>query len=142
MRAAIAREDLVARLDQATTRKVTVISAPAGSGKTSLLRAWSGRRDKGHRIAFVSVGRAEDAQRFWLALLTAIRQAAGMADEPESPAATPDFNAGTLADAVLAGGGAAPRPPSGPPLPPELKRPSPPTARHIFQKSDYDRNNL
>jgi LuxR family maltose regulon positive regulatory protein len=98
----IAREDLVARLDHATTRKVTVISAPAGSGKTSLLRAWSSRRDKAHRIAFVSVCRAEDAQRFCLALLTAIRQAAGKGDEPESPAPTPDFNPGTLAGRVLA----------------------------------------
>src|ERR1700724_190485 len=33
----VARDDLVARLDHAATRKVTIISAPAGSGKTSLL---------------------------------------------------------------------------------------------------------
>src|ERR1700761_3031264 len=73
----IAREDLVARLDHATTRKVTVIAAPAGSGKTSLLRVWSGRRDKAHRLAFVSVIRREDPRSFRLALLSAIRQAAG-----------------------------------------------------------------
>jgi hypothetical protein len=39
----IGRGDLVAALDRAVTRKVTIISAPAGSGKTSLLRAWAGR---------------------------------------------------------------------------------------------------
>ena len=39
----IARDDLVARLDRAASRKVTIISAPAGSGKTSLLRAWAVR---------------------------------------------------------------------------------------------------
>ena len=39
----IDRGDLVAALDRAVARKVTVISAPAGSGKTSLLRAWAGR---------------------------------------------------------------------------------------------------
>ena len=39
----IDRGDLVAALDRAATRKVTIISAPAGSGKTSLLRAWAGR---------------------------------------------------------------------------------------------------
>jgi len=37
----IDRGDLVAALDRAVTRKVTIISAPAGSGKTSLLRAWA-----------------------------------------------------------------------------------------------------
>jgi hypothetical protein len=30
-------------------------SAPAGSGKTSLLRAWAGRLGQGRRIAFMSV---------------------------------------------------------------------------------------
>jgi ATP/maltotriose-dependent transcriptional regulator MalT len=39
----IDRGDLVAALDRAAARKVTVISAPADSGKTSLLRAWAGR---------------------------------------------------------------------------------------------------
>src|SRR5207244_5006376 len=35
------RDGLLAALDRACLRKVTVISAPPGSGKTSLLRAWS-----------------------------------------------------------------------------------------------------
>ena len=34
------REALLQTLDRAVTRRITVISAPAGSGKTSLLRAW------------------------------------------------------------------------------------------------------
>src|SRR6202000_1711726 len=64
-----ARDDLCARLDPASTRKVTIISAPAGSGKTSLLRAWASRPDQAHRVAFVPVRRDEqDAQVFWLAL--------------------------------------------------------------------------
>jgi ATP/maltotriose-dependent transcriptional regulator MalT len=37
------RGDLLAALDRAAARKVTTISAPAGGGKTSLLRAWAGR---------------------------------------------------------------------------------------------------
>ena len=36
----IDRADLVAALDRAAANKVTVLSAPAGSGKTCLLRAW------------------------------------------------------------------------------------------------------
>jgi len=51
----IDRGDLLAALDRAAARKVTVISAPAGSGKTSLLRAWAGRPDQPRRLAVVQV---------------------------------------------------------------------------------------
>src|SRR5947209_420416 len=69
------RDDLLAALDRASLRKVTVISAPPGSGKTSLLQAWADRASKGRRVAFVSVPRDQrDAQQFWLAVLDAIRQ--------------------------------------------------------------------
>jgi LuxR family maltose regulon positive regulatory protein len=47
---------------------VTIISAPAGSGETSLLRMWADDPDRAHRIAFVPVRRdQEDVQQFWLA---------------------------------------------------------------------------
>jgi LuxR family transcriptional regulator, maltose regulon positive regulatory protein len=39
----IDRGDLLAALDRASAKKVTIISAPAGSGKSSLLRSWAGR---------------------------------------------------------------------------------------------------
>src|ERR1039458_2731683 len=72
----IDRGDLVAALDRAAARKVTIISAPAGSGKTSLLRAWAGRPGRPHQLAVVSVQRDQhDAQQFWLALLEAVRHA-------------------------------------------------------------------
>jgi LuxR family transcriptional regulator, maltose regulon positive regulatory protein len=45
----IARAGLVARLDRASARQVTIISAPAGSGRTSLLRAWAERGDPARR---------------------------------------------------------------------------------------------
>ena len=61
-------------LDRAVTGRVTVISAPAGSGKTSLLRAWADRPTDAPGVAFVSVERDEhDAQRFWSTVLDAIR---------------------------------------------------------------------
>ena len=69
---------------------MTIISAPAGSGKTSLLRAWADRPDRAHRLAIVQVRRDEhDAQLFWLALLNAVRQASGTTRD-ELSAATPD----------------------------------------------------
>ena len=71
------REDLLQMLDRAVTRRVTVISAPPGSGKTSLLRAWADRSANLRRIAFVFVDRdQQDAQRFWSAVLEAIRNPA------------------------------------------------------------------
>jgi LuxR family maltose regulon positive regulatory protein len=98
----IDRGDLVAALDRAAASKVTIISAPAGSGKTSLLRAWAGRPAQPHRLALVQVQRDQrDAQQFWLALLDAVRHASGANSGAEPPPATPDFNAPAMADRVL-----------------------------------------
>src|SRR5580693_3073579 len=88
----IDRGDLLAALDRAAARKVTIISAPAGSGKTSLLRAWADRQGQRHRLAMLQVQRdQQDAQQFWLALLAAVHRAS----------ATPDFNAPAMVDRVL-----------------------------------------
>jgi LuxR family maltose regulon positive regulatory protein len=81
---------------------VTIISAPAGSGKTSLLRAWADRPGRQRRLAVMQVQRDQhDAQQFWLALLHAVRQACAPASRAEPPAATPDFNGRAMADRVL-----------------------------------------
>jgi LuxR family maltose regulon positive regulatory protein len=98
----IGRGDLLAALDRAAAKKVTIISAPAGSGKTSLLRAWAGRPGQPHRIAVVQVQRDQhDAQQFWRALLSAVRQACAPAGRAEPPAATPGFNGRAMVDRVL-----------------------------------------
>jgi LuxR family maltose regulon positive regulatory protein len=98
----IDRDELLAALDRAAERQVTVISAPAGSGKTCLLRAWATRPD-GPRLAIVQVNRDEhDAQTFWLAVLRAVRQAADASGRAESPVGTPDGGARAMADRVLA----------------------------------------
>ena len=98
----IARDDLVGCLDRAASGRVTIISAPAGSGKTSLLRAWADRPGQPHRLAVVQLQHdQQDAQQFWLALLNAVRQSLGAASETEPQTATPDFNARTLVDRML-----------------------------------------
>ena len=81
---------------------MTVISAPAGSGKTSLVRAWADRPGQRHRLAVLQVVREQqDAQQFWLAVLDAVRHASATAPRAEPQAATPDFNAQALVDLVL-----------------------------------------
>jgi LuxR family transcriptional regulator, maltose regulon positive regulatory protein len=98
----IDRGDLLAVLDRAAERRVTVISAPAGSGKTSLVRAWADRPGQRRRLAVLQVKRdQQDAQQFWLALLDVVRHASASTACAESPAATPDFNAEAMADRVL-----------------------------------------
>jgi LuxR family maltose regulon positive regulatory protein len=98
----IDRGDLLAVLDRAAAGKVTVISAPAGSGKTSLLRAWADRPGQPHRLAVMQVRRDQhDAQQFWLALLNAVRQASSATSDAGPPAATPGFNGPAMVDRVL-----------------------------------------
>jgi LuxR family transcriptional regulator, maltose regulon positive regulatory protein len=97
------RGELLAALDRAAAATVTIISAPAGSGKTSLLRAWADRPGQPHRLAVVQVPRdQQDAQLFWLGLLDAVRQASGTPSRVEAPAATPNFNGRAMVERVLA----------------------------------------
>ena len=54
--------------------RVVHVSAPAGSGKTFLLRSWIAAEGLEERVAWVSVGRQEhDAQAFWLSVLDSLR---------------------------------------------------------------------
>src|SRR3989449_2660818 len=95
------RDRLLAALDRATLRNVTVISAPPGSGKTSLLRAWSDRASKDRRVAFVTVPRdQQDAQQFWFAVLDATRQTDPIADS-QRQVAPPAFAGEVMVDTVV-----------------------------------------
>ena len=68
----VSRIALLARLRGSA--RVTVVSAPPGSGKTVLLRWWLSRADLAGRAAWVTAGREErDSQRFWLAVVGALR---------------------------------------------------------------------
>jgi LuxR family transcriptional regulator, maltose regulon positive regulatory protein len=97
------RGELLAALERATAAKVTLVSAPAGGGKTSLLRAWAAGPGRPHRLVVVQVRRdQQDSQQFWLAVLGAIRAASGAPGEGEQPAATPDFNEAAIVERVLA----------------------------------------
>ena len=63
VRGVISRHALFGRLGGAA--RVTEVSAPAGSGKTVLLRSWIGEAVLAGRAAWVSVqGEERDPQRF------------------------------------------------------------------------------
>jgi LuxR family maltose regulon positive regulatory protein len=99
----ILRPDLVGALNRAIRNQVTIISAPAGSGKTSLLRTWAGRPGQDSRVAFLTVRPGQhDMQLFWLALLGAIRAAAGTGDGgARLPPVIPGASGSAMLDKVL-----------------------------------------
>ena len=69
----VARPRLVGRLG--ARARVSVVSAPPGSGKTVLLRSWINAGGLQARAAWVTAGRGGwDPQQFWLSVLAALRQ--------------------------------------------------------------------
>jgi LuxR family maltose regulon positive regulatory protein len=96
------REDLLQMLDRAVSKRVTMVSAPPGSGKTSLLRAWAARSANLRRVAWVSVDRDEqNAQRFWSAVLDAIRSSTRSIDPHTQHVAATAVDADQLVDTVV-----------------------------------------
>ncbi len=90
-RGLVVRRPLMERLTDVDPGGVALVCAPAGSGKTVLLRLWAESEGLG-RVAWVSVERAEhDGQRFWLSVVDAVAGAAGAAGLVERVAATPVF---------------------------------------------------
>ncbi len=70
--ALLARPALLARLDEGLSRRLTVISAPAGSGKTTLAAGWLAER--GVATAWVALDAGDnDPIRFWRYVMTACR---------------------------------------------------------------------
>jgi LuxR family transcriptional regulator, maltose regulon positive regulatory protein len=68
----VARLALFDLLERAA--RITLVSAPAGSGKTVLLRSWIEQRGLKGRAAWVSVERNEcDVQKFWRDIVDALR---------------------------------------------------------------------
>src|SRR5690242_8147243 len=82
--------------------RVTVLSAPPGSGKTVLVRSWIGQRGLADRAAWVSVGRGEqDPQRFWLSVLGALRQTSAGSRLVGELTAAPDVDGWAVAERLL-----------------------------------------
>ncbi len=72
----VSRPDLVARLSQGTGRKLTLVSAPAGFGKTTLLAEWLAAAPVSARAAaWVSLDETDnDPALFWAYVITALQK--------------------------------------------------------------------
>jgi len=73
----IIRPDLVERLEQGLSGKFTLISAPAGFGKTTLLSQWL--VDRKPSVAWISLDEGDNDPRRFLAYLVAALNKAGVA---------------------------------------------------------------
>ncbi|HEV3130104.1 MAG TPA: hypothetical protein VGY32_14065, partial [Solirubrobacteraceae bacterium] len=86
----------------AASARVTVVSAPPGSGKTVLLRSWLGEAGLGGSAAWVPVGPGEtDPQRFWLSVLGALRQTTLGSGLVQVVTAAPDLDGWAIVERLL-----------------------------------------
>jgi LuxR family transcriptional regulator, maltose regulon positive regulatory protein len=92
---------LLARLAEA--ERVVQISAPAGSGKTVLIRSWIAAAGLARRAACVPAGREErDPLRFWLSVLGALRGTAPGSVLVRALTAAPDLDGWAIVERLLA----------------------------------------
>ena len=96
----IPRPHLIERLNQGLDRKLTIISAPAGFGKTTLLSEWINAMDREEnlskpQIAWLSLDPNDnDLARFWSYAISALQRTRSGVGEPalaalRSPLNTP-----------------------------------------------------
>jgi LuxR family transcriptional regulator, maltose regulon positive regulatory protein len=82
--------------------RVTVLSAPPGSGKSVLLRSWIGEAGLADRAAWVPVGRGEqDPQRFWLSVIGALRTTVAGSGLVRELTAAPDLDGWAVVERLL-----------------------------------------
>jgi LuxR family transcriptional regulator, maltose regulon positive regulatory protein len=96
----VCRPALFARLTGAG--RVTVLSAPAGSGKTVLLRSWIAEEDLAERAAWVPVhGEERDPQRFLISVADALRDTVPGSKLVRPLTATPDMDGWAIVEWLL-----------------------------------------
>ncbi|UCC76197.1 MAG: hypothetical protein JSW37_11875, partial [Anaerolineales bacterium] len=81
----VSRPRLIERLNANLDRKLTLVSAPAGFGKTTLLSRWVSRTDR--PVAWVSLDKGDDdPTRFWAYVIAALQRVQAEIGETALPA--------------------------------------------------------
>jgi LuxR family maltose regulon positive regulatory protein len=95
-RSPVIRPRLLTMLDQAARRPLTLLAAPAGSGKTVLLASWLAGGQPPGPVAWVTLDAQDDATRLWTHVLAALRQSGAAIDDTAlagaaAPVSTGDY---------------------------------------------------
>jgi LuxR family maltose regulon positive regulatory protein len=86
----------------AGAERVSQVSAPAGSGKTMLVRSWIAEAGLAERAAWVPAGREErDPRRFWVGVADALRGTAAGAGLVRPLTAAPDLDGWAVVERLL-----------------------------------------
>jgi len=97
----MSRCPLFGRLAEA--ERVVQISAPAGSGKTVLMRSWIAEAGLARQVAWVPVdGRDRDPRPFWVSVTDALRGTAAGSALVRPLTAAPDLDGWAVAERLLA----------------------------------------
>jgi LuxR family maltose regulon positive regulatory protein len=98
----VARPALFGLLSEAGPAGVTLIAAPAGSGKSVLLRSWIEHAGLSERTAWMSVDRGErDPRRFWTSVVEKLRAVPIGRDLIEPLRASPEFDGFALVERLI-----------------------------------------
>ena len=96
-----ARPRLLGQIHQA--RRVMIVSAAPGSGKTCLLRSWIRDAGLGTTAAWLPMEVARrDAQNFWISVVEALRRTEAGSARLHEVTAAPDFDGWTFVESLLA----------------------------------------
>jgi LuxR family maltose regulon positive regulatory protein len=98
----VRREALFERLSTTPPGGVALVCAPAGSGKTILLRSWAEEEGLGERLAWVAVDRGEqDGQRFLISMVDALADTVDGELGIERIKPTPNFRGEAVVEQML-----------------------------------------
>jgi LuxR family maltose regulon positive regulatory protein len=96
----VSRYALFGRL--AGAERVVQMSAPAGSGKTVLVRSWIAEAGLARRAAWVTAdGEERDPRRFWISVADALRDTAAGSELVRPLTAAPGLDAGAVVEWLL-----------------------------------------
>ena len=102
VRGLVPRVRLFQVLSGAPSGAVALVCAPAGSGKTVLLRSWIEAEGLAKQVAWLSVRRGEqDPQRFWLSLIGELASTVPASGRIQRTSASPDFRGNAMVEGLL-----------------------------------------